>query len=81
MNVPARILAIEDHVPFRESLVQLLRCEPDFQDATSINTVPLTPKSMGQKIRETGEALPSRRGAGKTVIEAGIDHQIFPYWV
>lgn len=39
MSVPTRILAIDDHVLFRESLVHLLEREPDFQVVAQCNTV------------------------------------------
>ena len=48
---------------------------------TSIDTVPLTPESMGQEICKTGKALPVRGGIGEAVIEAGVNYEILPHRV
>jgi len=45
---------------------------------TSIDTVPLAPKSIGQEIGETSKTFPMRGRVGKTVIEAAVDHKIIP---
>lgn len=39
MSTPTRILAIDDHALFRESLVRLLECEPDFQVVAQCESV------------------------------------------
>lgn len=39
MSIPIRILAIDDHALFRESLVRLLECEPDFQVVAQCESV------------------------------------------
>src|ERR1700733_9883386 len=39
MGIPTRIIAIDEHVLFRESLVHLLQCEPDFQIIAQCNSV------------------------------------------
>jgi two-component system, NarL family, nitrate/nitrite response regulator NarL len=39
MGVPTRILAIDDHALFRESLVHLLECETDFHVVAQCNSV------------------------------------------
>jgi hypothetical protein len=49
--------------------------------AGSIDSSSLTPKSLRQKIGETNKALPVRGGAGQAVIEASVDHQVFPHRV